>query len=72
MNSEDPTDIDAVKSLIDKCRYETDIDKRIIFFQKINAMLPTERRLKIPSLITGDYINKSLDIVLERLQGYPT
>ena len=55
-------------SLIEKCRYEVnDVDKQIELLQQINLSLPRSIRIKLPSLITNDYVDKALDRIEERL-----
>ena len=57
----------SVSSLIQQCRYEIDVDKQYELLQKINALLPKTIRLRMPSLITDDYIRTALDIIDEYL-----
>jgi hypothetical protein len=54
-------------SLIQQCRYEIDVDKQFEILQKINSLLPKTIRLRMPSLITDDYIRTALDIIDEYL-----
>jgi hypothetical protein len=54
----------TLPKLIEECNNESDIDKKIELFYKINSILPEQYRLCTPSLITDDYI----DIVLYRIQ----
>jgi hypothetical protein len=54
-------------SLIQQCRYEIDVDKQFEILQKINSLLPKTVRLRMPSLITDDYIRTALDIIDEYL-----
>lgn len=35
--------------------------------ENINSRLPRSQKLKLPSLITNDYVHKALDMVEERL-----
>jgi len=53
--------------LIRECRDEHDVDRQIQILENINTRLPRSKKLKIPSLITNDYVHKALDIVEERL-----
>ena len=48
------------KRLIDECHNEENIDKQIKILHVLNLTLPTSRQLRIPSLITNDYIYKAL------------
>jgi hypothetical protein len=59
-----------LSSLIQQCRYEIDdVDKQFELLQKINSLLPKTIRLRMPSLITDDYIRTALDIIDEYLLG---
>ena len=57
----------VLSSLIQQCRYEIDIDKQFALLQKINSLLPKTSRLRIPSLITDEYIRTALDIIDEHI-----
>jgi len=57
-----------LSSLIQQCRYEIDdVDKQFELLQKINSLLPKSIRLRMPSLITDDYIRTALDTIDEYL-----
>jgi len=56
-----------LSSLIQQCRYEIDVDKQFALLQKINSLLPKTNRLRMPSLITDDYIRTALDTIDEYL-----
>ena len=56
-----------LSSLIQQCRHEIDVDKQFELLQKINSLLPKTSRLRIPSLITDDYIRTALDTIDEYL-----
>ena len=59
-----------LSSLIQQCRYEIDdVDKQFELLQKINSLLPKTIRLRMPSLITDDYIRTALDTIDEYLLG---
>ena len=59
-----------LSSLIQRCRYEIDdVDKQFELLQKINSLLPKTIRLRMPSLITDDYIRTALDTIDEYLLG---
>jgi hypothetical protein len=51
---------DNILKLIKKCNGEQDIDKKIQLLKFINSVLPEEIQLKIPSLITDDYVESTL------------
>ncbi len=44
-----------------------DVDKQFELLQKINVLLPKSIKLRMPSLITDDYIRKALDRIEEYL-----
>ncbi|MGA7542447.1 MAG: hypothetical protein WBW34_05220 [Nitrososphaeraceae archaeon] len=52
-----------LSKLIEECNNESDIDKKIQLFYKINSMLPISYQVDIQSLLTDDYTN----IVLYRI-----
>jgi hypothetical protein len=54
-------------SLIQECRNEHDVDRQIQILENINIKLPKSRHLKLPSIITNDYVHKALDIVEESI-----
>jgi hypothetical protein len=45
-----------ISKLIESCRDEQDIDKKIETLYHINSILPKSQKLKIPSLLTDDYV----------------
>jgi hypothetical protein len=49
-----------ISKLIESCRDEQDIDKKIETLYRINSMLPKSQKLKIPSLLTDDYVETAL------------
>jgi hypothetical protein len=51
---------DNILKLIEKCSGEQDIDKKIQLLRFINSVLPEEIQLRIPSLITDDYVEFAL------------
>ncbi len=50
----------TISKLIESCREEQNIDKKVEILYRINSMLPKVHRLKIPSLVTDDYIEAAL------------
>jgi hypothetical protein len=56
-----------VELLVDKCRYEKNVDEQIGLLNVINESLPDGKKLILPSLITNDYVSRALDIIEERL-----
>ena len=53
--------------LMQNCIDSEDIDKRVEMLERINRLLPKENMIKLPSLITNDYIDKALYLLEERL-----
>ena len=51
---------ESIAGLLEKCKSEPDLDRRIEMLRMINAMLPQSQQLKIPSLITNDYVYQAL------------
>jgi hypothetical protein len=49
-----------ITRLIENCYNESDIDNKVQILYKINSLLPRMCRIKIPSLITDDYIDTVL------------
>ena len=56
-----------IMRLIDECKNERDVDTRTEILHQINAMLPQALQIRIPSLITNDYINTALYRIEESL-----
>ncbi len=52
-----------VIDLINKCRDESEVDRRVEILHEINLELPQSKQIRIPSLVTNDYISRALDIV---------
>lgn len=57
----------SILKMIEECKNELNIDKKIETLYKINSMLPTSKQLKIPSLITNDYVSHALYKIEEKL-----
>jgi hypothetical protein len=53
--------------LVNICLETSDIDKRVEILQRINRLLPVEYMIKLPAFITNDYIDRTLDLLEERL-----
>lgn len=66
-----PIKKESLGQLIVRCRYERNVDDQVSLLIKINANLPKRNRLRIPSLITDDYISRALDMIEERVFGGP-
>ena len=61
-------------SLIEKCKSMKEIDDKIAILFRINECLPKSQRLRIPSLISWDYVSTALETVQERIgaKGHAT
>jgi hypothetical protein len=59
--------ISAVSSLVQKCRYESNLDTQVDILFQINKILPSVMKLKLPSFFTDDYVSRALDIIEEKL-----
>ena len=57
----------SIMDLVEECKSEPNIDRKIEILYAINSMLPKSQKLKIPSLITNDYIYQALYKVEELL-----
>ena len=55
--------------LVQTCIETSDIDKRVEMLQRINRLLPVDCIIKLPALITNDYIDRMLDLLEERLNS---
>lgn len=53
--------------MVEECKSEPNIDRRIEMLNAINSMLPESQQLKIPSLITNDYVYQALYRIEEML-----
>lgn len=58
---------DTILKMISECKDERDVDCRARILYQINSMLPNSRKLRVPSLITNDYINIALYRIEEGL-----
>ena len=63
-------DYASLIGLVRECMYESSLDKQIDMLYKINDSLPPSLRLKIPSLLTNDYLGRALDMIEENLGRY--
>jgi hypothetical protein len=57
----------GIQSLLQKCRYEKNIDAQIDILFQVNKCLPYDMQLKLPSLFTDDYVRTALDTIEEKL-----
>jgi hypothetical protein len=56
-----------ITKMISECKDERDVDCRAEILHRINAILPKSHQIKIPSLITNDYISMALYRIEESL-----
>jgi len=61
----------SVMKLVEECKGELDLDRKIEMLYAINSMLPKSQQLKIPSLITNDYVYHALYRIEEMLLVAP-
>jgi len=61
------TENTTLLELVQSCTDISDIDQRVELLELINRLLPIKSRIKLPTFITNDYINKTLDFLEERL-----
>jgi len=57
----------SILKLLKEWKSEPDLDRKIQMLYAINSMLPNSQRLKIPSLITNDYVYQALYRIEETL-----
>ena len=55
--------------LIHSCIETHEIDKRVEILQNLNRLLPADSMIKLPAFITNDYIDRTLDLLEERLNS---
>jgi hypothetical protein len=55
--------VEDVYDLIRTCREENDMDSKLLLFELIRKLLvaSTGKDMRIPSLLTDDFINSALD-----------
>lgn len=61
------TDQNSTSDMIQLCKEEENMERRVEMLRKINASLPEKQRLIIPSLITVHYIDRALEDLEERI-----
>ena len=59
--------ISQISSLIAKFRFQADVDKQIHVLCLINSGVPKSLQLKMPPLLTNDYVSRALDIIEDRI-----
>ena len=58
---------EGVELLLQKCRYDDDLDNQVATLLQINSFLPSALRLTLPSFFTDDYVRSALDTIEEKL-----
>ena len=58
-------ELDPISSYIRMIRDETNIDTQVKLLRMLNALLPKEKQLLLPSLFTNDYVSKAVNIIEE-------
>ena len=58
--------LDTIPRYVSMIRNEANIDVQVKLLEELNALLPEERRLSLPSLITDDYIWRAVNIIEEK------
>jgi hypothetical protein len=57
-----------LQSLIEKCREEQDMNKKIEILNHINSLIPKQFQITLPSYVTNDYIeSRVLHKIEERI-----
>lgn len=57
-----------LQSLIEKCREEQDMNKKIEILYQINSLIPKQFQITLPSYLTNDYIeSRVLHKIEERI-----
>ena len=59
-SSQELQHFDNILKFIQKCSQEQNIDMKIQMLRFINSLLPNEIQIRIPSLITDDYVESAL------------
>ena len=62
------TENTTLLELVQSCTDISDIDQRVELLELINRLLPIKSRIKLPTFITNDYIDKTLDLFEERFE----
>jgi hypothetical protein len=57
----------SILGMIKECEEEQNVDRKIEILYQINSIMPESERLKIPSLITSDFIDVALSRIEEKV-----
>jgi hypothetical protein len=58
--------LQLIQNHISAIREEHNIDIRIMMLHELNNLLPVDKRMEFPSLITNAYIRGALDVIQDR------
>ena len=61
--------VDAWLEFVHSCLDTSHIDKKVKILQLMNRLFPVDCMIKLPVFITTDYINRTLDLLKERLNS---
>ena len=56
---------DMIPIYISRIRESNDVDEQVMLFQDLNQLLPPEKRMHLPSLVTRDFIYKAVNNIQE-------
>lgn len=59
---------EKLENIIRICRYEDDVDKKVLLLLRIDNLLPKKNKLKIPSFVTRDYIDLVLNEIEKKME----
>jgi hypothetical protein len=57
----------SILGMIKECEGEQNVDRKIEILYQINSIMPESEQLKIPSLITNDYVDVTLSRIEEKV-----
>jgi hypothetical protein len=57
----------SILGMIKECEGEQNVDRKIEILYQINSIMPESEQLKIPSLITNDYVDLALSRIEEKV-----
>ena len=57
----------SILGMIKECEEEQNVDRKIEILYQINSIMPESERLKIPSLITNDFVDVALSRIEEKV-----
>ncbi|MGE5782164.1 MAG: hypothetical protein ACM31J_04820 [Nitrososphaerales archaeon] len=59
---------EKLENIIRICRYEDDVDKKVLLLLRIDNLLPKKNKLKFPSFVTRDYIDLVLNEIEKKME----